>query len=80
MCLAVPVKLVEVDGDRGLAQFSGSRREVGLQLLDRPEAGDYVLLHAGFAIQKLDPQEALETLELLDEMAGLRDSELKNGI
>ena len=75
MCLAVPVKIVEVNGDKGMAELSGTRREVGLQLLDDVKKGDYVLLHAGFAIQKLDREEAKKTLDLWEEMiaAGSED-------
>ena len=68
MCLAVPVKLVEVNGDSGVVDFYGTRRDVGLHLLNGPIVGDYVLLHAGFAIQKLDPDEARKTLDIWDEM------------
>jgi hydrogenase expression/formation protein HypC len=68
MCLAVPMKLIEIHGDRGVADVGGMRREVGLQLLDGPEPGDYVLVHAGFAIQKVDEAEALKTLALFREL------------
>jgi len=68
MCLAVPMKLVEIRGDRGIADIGGVKREVGLQLLESPSAGDYVLVHAGFAIQKVDEAEALKTLALFREL------------
>ncbi len=68
MCLAVPMKIIEIRGDRGVAETGGVRREVGLQLLDGIRIGDYVLVHAGFAIQIVDPSEAEKTLELFREL------------
>ncbi len=67
MCWAIPAKIVETDGDVGKAELAGMLREVGLQLIDDPQVGDYVLIHAGFAIQKLDQEEALESLRLWQE-------------
>jgi len=77
MCLAVPMKVVEIRGDMGVAELGGVRREVGLMLLDEVQVGDYVLVHAGFAIEKVDPEEAERTLKMLSEISGLR-SELDN--
>jgi len=68
MCWAVPTRIVQIDGDVGRAEIDGAVREVGLCLIEDPLPGDYVLIHAGFAIQKVDEQEAQETLRLLDEM------------
>jgi len=68
MCWAVPAKIVEIDGPVGTVELEGTRREVGLQLLEEPRVGDYVLVHAGFAIQKVDEEEAQKTLELFREL------------
>jgi len=68
MCWAIPLRLIERDGDLGKVELSGAVREVGLQLVEDARVGDYVLVHAGFAIQKVDEQEALETLALWQEM------------
>ncbi len=68
MCWAVPAKIVEIDGDVGKVELSGTSRHVGLQLIADPQVGDYVLVHAGFAIQKVDEEEARKTLDLLAEM------------
>ncbi len=68
MCLAVPMKLTEINGDRGVAETGGVRREIGLVLLDGVQIGDYVLVHAGFAIQKVDAEEAEKTLALFQEL------------
>ena len=70
MCLAVPAKLIEVNDEVGKVHLGGTEREVGLQLLDNPAVGEYVLVHAGFAIEKVDEEEAKETLRLLDQAFG----------
>jgi hydrogenase expression/formation protein HypC len=70
MCLAVPGKLVRIEGDVGLVQFSGAERRVGLALVPDARVGDYLLVHAGYAIQRMDEAEALENLELLGELLG----------
>lgn len=69
MCWAIPVQIDAIEEDMARVELSGTTREVGLQLLDNPQTGDWVLVHAGFAIQKLDEEEARERLELWDEMA-----------
>ncbi len=69
MCLAVPMKIVEMRGETAVAEIGGVRREVNVQLLEGAGVGDYVIDHAGFAIQKLDREDAEETLRLLREMA-----------
>ena len=68
MCLGIPAKVVEIDGSLGKAEVGGVRREVDLRLIEDVGVGDWVILHAGFAIQKLDEKEAAETLSLLEEM------------
>jgi hydrogenase expression/formation protein HypC len=65
MCLAVPVKIVEIEGNRATVDFAGNRRSAGLMLVPEAKVGDYVLLHAGFAITVLDEADALESLKLL---------------
>jgi hydrogenase expression/formation protein HypC len=68
MCLAVPAKLLSVDGVTGIAELGGVKREVGLQFVPEAEPGEYVLLHAGFAIQVVDEEEAKKTMAVLDEL------------
>ncbi len=69
MCLAVPARIIEVrDGLLGLVELGGVVREVSFALLPGVAVGDYVLLHAGYALQKVDTVEAEETLRLLAEM------------
>lgn len=69
MCIAIPMNVKEINGEMGVVEHSGVRREVGLQLLDDVKLGDWVLIHAGFAISKLNQEEAEETLSLLREVA-----------
>lgn len=71
MCLAIPMKIVSISGDRAVVEIGGNQREVGLQLIGDVKINDYVIVHAGFAIQKLDEKEANETLALLREMENL---------
>jgi hydrogenase expression/formation protein HypC len=71
MCLGVPVRLVEKRGSTGIAEYKGVKREICLELLDEVQVGDWVILHAGFAIQKLDQQEAEKTLRLFEELEAL---------
>lgn len=71
MCVAIPMKVIEIHGDRGIVEAGGMQKEVGLHLLENIRLGDYVLVHAGFAIQKLDEKEAEKTLALFKEMENL---------
>jgi len=68
MCLAVPMKVAEIDDRTAICEVDGVRREVSLMLLDDVEVGDFVLLHAGFAIEKIDPDEAEKTLAVFREV------------
>ena len=70
MCLAVPAKVIEIDGPTARVDIEGNLREANLTLLEDVSVGDYVMLHAGFAISKYDPEEARKTLELLREAFG----------
>ncbi|MDD2844864.1 MAG: HypC/HybG/HupF family hydrogenase formation chaperone [Rhodoferax sp.] len=73
MCLALPVKVIEVGrgptGDMGLVDLGGVKKEISLALLDDVRVGDYVILHAGFALSRLDPEEAERTLALFADMS-----------
>lgn len=73
MCLAVPMKVVEIAEGTAVCEIDGVRREGSLMMLDDVAVGDYVLLHAGFAIEKIDPVEAQKTLDVFREVldAGL---------
>jgi len=72
MCLAVPMQVVEIEGETMVAEVDGVRREASLMMLNEEvKVGDYVLIHAGFAISRLDEEEALETLALMRECLAL---------
>jgi hydrogenase expression/formation protein HypC len=67
MCLAIPSKIVKIDGAEAEVEVGGVVKRANLAFLDASKVGDYVLLHAGFAIQKVDEKEALESLKLGNE-------------
>jgi hydrogenase expression/formation protein HypC len=72
MCLAVPMQIASIDGESMVAEIDGVKREASLMMLNEKVAvGDYVLIHAGFAISRLDTEEAEETLELMRECLAL---------
>ena len=68
MCLAVPMKIAEITEGTAICEVDGVRREASLMMLEDAEVGDYVLLHAGFAIEKIDPVEAEKTLAIFREV------------
>ena len=74
MCLALPAQIVEIDdsGETALVSLSTVRKRISLALVDDVQIGDYVLIHVGYALHKLSPEEAERTLELMAE-AGLAE-------
>ena len=73
MCLAVPMKVISLKDGTGIAEMSGVKKEISFMMLPEAKLGDYVIVHAGFAIQKLNEEEAQKTLALFREMAALED-------
>jgi hydrogenase expression/formation protein HypC len=73
MCLAVPVKVVSIEGNEAEVEIGGVKRRVSIILTPEAKAGDYVLLHTGYAINVIDEAEAQETLRILEEMASLSE-------
>ncbi len=72
MCLAIPARIVEMpDPENAVVDLGGVRKEVSLALVEDAAVGDYVIVHVGYALQKLDPEEARKTLELFAEMGSL---------
>jgi hydrogenase expression/formation protein HypC len=68
MCLGIPAKVIEIEKDNtGKVDYMGTKVRANFSLLDDVKVGDYVILHAGFAISKLNPEEAQETFSLLNE-------------
>jgi hydrogenase expression/formation protein HypC len=71
MCLAVPVRIVSIDGDEAETEIAGVRRRASIALTPEARVGDYVLLHTGYAIGVVDEAEAEETLKLVEEIMSL---------
>lgn len=68
MCLAIPARIVELrEGAQGVVDLGGVRKEVSLELIEDATPGDYVIVHVGYALSKLDPEEAARTLALFAE-------------
>jgi hydrogenase expression/formation protein HypC len=70
MCLSVPARIIEIAGTRARVDVLGNETETDLRLIENPAVGDYVLIHAGFAIEKLEPDDARQRLALFREMVG----------
>lgn len=68
MCLAVPGQIKRIEKDSALVDFGGVLKKVSLGIMEHVKAGDYVLVHAGFAIGKVDQQEAEDTFKALKEL------------
>jgi hydrogenase expression/formation protein HypC len=73
MCLAIPVRIVSIDGDTAETEIAGVMRRVSIAFTPEAKVGDYVLLHTGYAIGVIDEAEAEETLKLLEELASLSE-------
>ena len=71
MCLAIPCKIIEIDNSMAVIDVAGVKGEASLLLIEDPKIGEYVIVHAGFAIQKIDEKEAMESLKVLHEVATL---------
>jgi hydrogenase expression/formation protein HypC len=75
MCLAIPSRITDIERNVATIDVDGVKREASLLLLEDAKVGDYVLVHAGFAIHKIDEEHALESLKLLREAVALLDQE-----
>jgi len=75
MCLAIPAKIVSIENNMGTVDMAGIQKKVSLILLEDAQVGDYVIVHAGFGIHKIDEQAAMESLRILREAAYLIDVE-----
>ena len=77
MCVGVPMQIVEIQYPTGIAEAKGVKREIGLQLIpeDSIDIGDYVIVHVGFAIEKVDKERAAEIWEALEEVLAMIDEE-----
>lgn len=75
MCLAIPTRIVAIDGQMAQVELGGIERQISLALTPEAGVGDYVIVHTGFALSVLDEQEAQETLRLFAEIGALADEE-----
>ena len=80
MCLAVPMKILKIKDNQAQVEIGGTRREARLDIVDRPpRVGDYVIVHAGYALHVIDEQEAKETLGYFEEILA-KDAETSERI
>jgi hydrogenase expression/formation protein HypC len=68
MCLSIPARIISIKGNMADVSAGGAVFKAGLHMIEDVKVGDYILLHAGFAIQKISEKEALETLQIINEM------------
>jgi hydrogenase expression/formation protein HypC len=68
MCLAIPMKVLELEDQRGVVEMGGARRNIMLTMTPEAQVGDYVIVHAGYALEVLNEAEALRTLDLIRQL------------
>lgn len=73
MCIAVPAKIIKIDKEIAEVNYNGVVLKTNIYFIDNPNIGDYVLIHAGCAIEKLDEDEAKETLKIFEELSEIID-------
>jgi hydrogenase expression/formation protein HypC len=71
MCLSIPAEIISIDGSMAKVSIGGTIVNASLQLLENPKVGEFVLLHSGFALERVSAEEAAETMRLLKEMGAL---------
>ena len=76
MCLAVPAKIITIKDSHACVDLGGVKKDVSIALVPNIKEGDFVLVHAGYAIEKYRQDEALETLKKIRELAGLQDEQI----
>lgn len=77
MCLAIPAQVIElVDIEHAVVDMGGVRKTISTALVDDLQIGDYVIVHVGYALNRLDPEEAAETLQLIAEFSEVADHEI----
>ena len=74
MCLAIPAKIISVDGTTAHCKMSGVTKDVDISLTPQAKAGDWVIVHVGFALQVIDPEKAAETLAAMQAVADAQKS------
>jgi hydrogenase expression/formation protein HypC len=78
MCLAIPGKILEINGDTALIDFNGIKQNVIIALIQNPQIGKFVIVHAGYAIEQINEKEALEAINQWKEIAEDQDLDLSD--
>ncbi len=73
MCLAIPMKIISLEGESAIVEYKGVKKKINISLVSPIQVGDYVLVHTGFAIQKIDEEEFYKTMEILEEESKIRE-------
>lgn len=68
MCLAIPLKIIEINGNEAVGERSGVRRKIRLDFIENPKLGEYVIVHAGFAIERMGAESAKESIRAAEEV------------
>jgi hydrogenase expression/formation protein HypC len=76
MCVAIPVRIKSINGTMAQVEIGGVERQISVQLTPEAKPEDYVLVHAGFAINIVDEQEAMETMKLFEELGALEQEKI----
>ncbi|MCX7716266.1 MAG: HypC/HybG/HupF family hydrogenase formation chaperone [Endomicrobia bacterium] len=71
MCIAIPMKVIEINGNCALCEYEGVRRVARVDLVEDIKVGDYVIVHVGFVLQKIDINDAMETIKLYEEIRSI---------
>ena len=77
MCLSIPARVISINGNKAIVSVGGTEYEASLQLVEDIEVNDYVLLHTGFAIEKISEEDARETFKILYELSEI-DEEIRS--
>ena len=78
MCLAIPGKIIEIEQNTALVDFDGIKQNVIIALIQNPEIGKYVIVHAGYAIEQMDEKDALEAIKQWREIAEDQDLDIEH--
>ena len=76
MCLAIPGKILEINGNQALVDFDGIQQKIIIALIQNPEIGKYVIVHAGYAIEQINEEEAMDAIDQWKEIAEDQDLDL----
>ena len=78
MCLAIPGKVLEINGNQAVVDFDGIKQNIVIALIQNPEIGKYVIVHAGYAIEQINEEEAMEAINQWKEIAEDQDLDLSD--